>query len=375
MASCYLPKDICMEILSRLPVKSLLRFRCVCKSWCALTKDPIFIDKHLLLNRATLSNNDFPLIVGYCEELTGKSVVSLIPTETLEMFVHPDPESFNTKFEHFSGPCNGIYLLGDEVHDYLCNPALRQLKALPDFPTEQPNSKNHCLGFGFDSKTNDYKVIAITEGSSSCPEAQVFAYTLSADSWRKIDVVLPFNAKMFSYGPRFQTRQDGVLHWWAEDGDDTVIVSFDFADEVFQKTQLPDVGLHPDEIEVDLVVFNDSIALIVYPPLDEDDYEMGISCDVWVMKESGVRVSWSKLLRIEPSLGIASVMGLWRNGQILLEKDVGDYRQLVLYDPRSQEFKKNIQFHGIQGSAYVVTYMESLVSIKGGNQGNIDNSF
>ncbi|XP_062009191.1 putative F-box protein At3g24700 isoform X3 [Rosa rugosa] len=35
------------DILSRLPAKSLLRFRCVCKAWRALISDPYFIRKHL----------------------------------------------------------------------------------------------------------------------------------------------------------------------------------------------------------------------------------------------------------------------------------------------------------------------------------------
>ncbi|KAI3831578.1 hypothetical protein MKX03_014671, partial [Papaver bracteatum] len=34
---------IAYNILSRLPMRSILRFRCVCKSWCKLLKEPIFV--------------------------------------------------------------------------------------------------------------------------------------------------------------------------------------------------------------------------------------------------------------------------------------------------------------------------------------------
>lgn len=44
------PEDITIEILSRLPAKFVLRFRCVCKSWLELTKKPSFISKHFQNN-------------------------------------------------------------------------------------------------------------------------------------------------------------------------------------------------------------------------------------------------------------------------------------------------------------------------------------
>ncbi|XP_062015337.1 putative F-box protein At3g51171 [Rosa rugosa] len=40
-------EDVIAEILARLPVKSLMRFRCVCKSWRALISESYFVKKHL----------------------------------------------------------------------------------------------------------------------------------------------------------------------------------------------------------------------------------------------------------------------------------------------------------------------------------------
>ncbi|XP_004289386.1 PREDICTED: F-box/kelch-repeat protein At3g06240-like [Fragaria vesca subsp. vesca] len=42
MAGNNIPEDIIVEILSKLPVKSLLRFRCVSKRWCSIVSDPQF---------------------------------------------------------------------------------------------------------------------------------------------------------------------------------------------------------------------------------------------------------------------------------------------------------------------------------------------
>ncbi|KAK4259361.1 hypothetical protein QN277_005705 [Acacia crassicarpa] len=42
----YVPREIIIEILRRLPVKSLVRFRAVCKDWRNLLKSPSFIKEH-----------------------------------------------------------------------------------------------------------------------------------------------------------------------------------------------------------------------------------------------------------------------------------------------------------------------------------------
>ncbi|PHU10895.1 hypothetical protein BC332_17825 [Capsicum chinense] len=42
----HIHEEIIVEILNRLPVRPLLRFKCVCKNWDALISDPYFKMKH-----------------------------------------------------------------------------------------------------------------------------------------------------------------------------------------------------------------------------------------------------------------------------------------------------------------------------------------
>ncbi|RHN40756.1 putative F-box domain-containing protein [Medicago truncatula] len=49
-----LPFDLIPEILSRLPVKFLLQFRCVCKSLNSLISDHKFANKHIRVSTTTL---------------------------------------------------------------------------------------------------------------------------------------------------------------------------------------------------------------------------------------------------------------------------------------------------------------------------------
>ncbi|CAI9784455.1 unnamed protein product [Fraxinus pennsylvanica] len=61
MTHLFLPEEITIEILSRLPVKSLLRFKCVCKTWFSIIQDPKFIDMHMYRAPCTVeyrSSND-----------------------------------------------------------------------------------------------------------------------------------------------------------------------------------------------------------------------------------------------------------------------------------------------------------------------------
>uniref|UniRef100_A0ACD5X8Q3 Uncharacterized protein n=1 Tax=Avena sativa TaxID=4498 RepID=A0ACD5X8Q3_AVESA len=45
MATTMLPDDLVVDILSRLPLKSFCRFKCVCKSWLAFSSDPHYRQK------------------------------------------------------------------------------------------------------------------------------------------------------------------------------------------------------------------------------------------------------------------------------------------------------------------------------------------
>lgn len=55
MKTPYLPQEIITNILKRLPVKTLIRFQCVCKEWNNLFKTSYFIKQHSL--HYTLQNS------------------------------------------------------------------------------------------------------------------------------------------------------------------------------------------------------------------------------------------------------------------------------------------------------------------------------
>ncbi|KAI3875530.1 hypothetical protein MKX03_027727 [Papaver bracteatum] len=94
--------------------------------------------------------------------------------------------------------------------------------------------------------------------------------------------------------------------------------------------------------------------------------------DVWVMKEYGVRESWSKLCavvtnklhEVEDESPVIPIHIL-KNGEFLLEKD-GDQKTLVLYDPVHSSARV-LEINGVPNWLGTETCLESIVSPKLGN--------
>ncbi|CAB4284517.1 unnamed protein product [Prunus armeniaca] len=83
-----LHEGVLVEILSKLPAKSVLRFRRVSKEWYALTKTSYFIARHDLHRRSrSAQNHDLLLVSKY---LTNEK-----PDRLLMMSLHPDDEESN----------------------------------------------------------------------------------------------------------------------------------------------------------------------------------------------------------------------------------------------------------------------------------------
>ncbi|KAF5938245.1 hypothetical protein HYC85_025751 [Camellia sinensis] len=162
-----LPEDVVNEILSRLPVKSLLRFKCVCRYWYTLIKNPDFISKHF-----NQENNNGRLLVHHYISDIERYAIALFPDETLAgippLHENLDHLQIPDCMGDVVGPIDGIFLVctwysdGDRMA--LWNPAMREFRRLhvlePIFPPNFHDIVN-VVGFGLDPLTRDYKIIWI----------------------------------------------------------------------------------------------------------------------------------------------------------------------------------------------------------------------
>ncbi|XP_058187821.1 putative F-box protein At3g24700 [Rhododendron vialii] len=375
-----LPEALLMEILSRLPVKPLLRSKSVCKGWYSLIQNPSFISLHHnhAASMAVAENTDCLLVKRSLNGGYDGIILSFVPNETPIEDIDVSSLGLDIPGLELLGPCNGVVCLTESGYYstiVLCNPSMREFRVLP-----QPSYKKGYvanLGFGFDPSTNDYKVVKfgyynphiLTDENDETMEI----YELSTDSWREgrvnsqIQFGLHFVCLSFA-----SCKGDFYWYMFCPDGDDAIIV-FWMTDEVFDAKPLPEVCLFDDSIGSELFVLNDSLALVLYPSEWTEPSSFSVwhcpmeKCfDIWVMEEQGVEVSWTKKFAIGPLQWLEYPLGFRRNGEFLL---VSDGVQMMSYNPDTRRIKEyQVYGHSPSRCLQVLLYTESLVSVKRHNE-------
>uniref|UniRef100_A0A5B6YUY8 F-box domain-containing protein n=1 Tax=Davidia involucrata TaxID=16924 RepID=A0A5B6YUY8_DAVIN len=358
MSSRDLPIEIVIDILWRLPVKTLIRFRSVCKSWRSIISDSSFITTHFNNN----NSSDADLLCMWREN-GFKTTCTLVCSKTLDKLSEVELPLPGCKSGdcgcHIVGSCNGLLCLYVEIFDpfdtniYLWNPSVRKLKTLPSslHPEEFIKPETYVvLGFGFDHRTRDFKVVRILYNQQPLVEV----YTLSTDSWRSIEVAVPFIFIYSSPDVPFVCRS---FHWPAYSSGDVfrqLIVSFDISEEAFGEIMLPNYQVDGDKLHESIKVYKGLLALFVWSTH---------CCHVWVMKEYGVPESWMKQLTIFSQTSVSRSLGFTKDNEVILE---GKEKELVAYDFENQNFRKI----DIQNpfACNLVTFLESLFLLEGENE-------
>ncbi|KAK7338968.1 hypothetical protein VNO77_19603 [Canavalia gladiata] len=304
-------EELIVEILSRVSVKALIRFKCVCKSWNTLITSPSFIKLHL--HRST-ENYDFDhLQIMLKVHFTGFHEFYEVSRSVRSLFDHPVPAviqdlRYQIKDKYFLvGSCNGLFCMivannkirrirptsGDRGV-YVWNAATRLIsQKLPAFQVDWYRLVRTTFGFGYDIVSDTYKVVAVHSVQDECygsNKTEVEIYIMGESYyWRRLrnfpHVVLDEDAVCI--------MNNGTLNWvalydYANHSNERVIVSFDLGKETWKKLLLPsDLSRH---IVPKLVVLRDY--LCVWHDLKNIHFVL------WQMKEYGHEESWTQLLKI-----------------------------------------------------------------------------
>ncbi|XP_050384313.1 F-box/kelch-repeat protein At3g23880-like [Argentina anserina] len=392
-----IPEALTLQILLRLPPKSLMRFKCVHKSWQTLMKDSNFMANHF----STSMHNNVCSTIGVLFkrenfkrpdstwENESESIISLINISKpdggdIHCLVEDVTEGQLIGFEALEsawiiGHCHGIICLRNDNKVILWNPAIREVKVTSPYV---PDVFLSNLGIGYDPKSNNYKVVHISNGTRehygdghilfNRPKVEV--YNLGTDSWRQIMTGCLETETTNFWFKDFHMYFNGFCYWngieqlkeyqeYYDHGENQlpkpVIISFDMGDEVFHTMLLPDFvyeGYMWCYI-LRLMAWNESVAIF--------GRDFGItsheSWGLWVMHDSGVGAGcWIKQFSLVTAMGIEKLLQFWKSDEILI---VSTERRLVSYNLDTEEFKYLTANSMDSDSFEAIVYLNSIVSI------------
>ncbi|XP_057442012.1 F-box/kelch-repeat protein At3g23880-like [Lotus japonicus] len=325
----FVPDELIWEILLLLPVKSLIRFKCVCKSWKLIISDHQFVKSHL--GRSSANTTNFAHIKllsetrvyyskhGYKLHVSHYSVSLLFsPQYPKGHLFHPIATDFD-----LLGVCNGLVSFTNSIYKspwacYVCfwNPAIRlwSKMSLPlPLPIQQLPS-NSIFGFGYDRVSDTYKVVTgfyYNNDSQVGMQSVVNVYDMRDSCWRSIQSFPHMPCRLYHSSKGVYVNNK--LNWMLELNTELfVIVSLDLATEEQLQISLP--YFPPDANDEDLLLGSTKDSLCVLHKVDHTRFA------IWQMKEFGAHESWIQLFNFdfEEHLNLVS-LPFHLNGFILSE--------------------------------------------------------
>ncbi|KAL4575328.1 hypothetical protein LXL04_022170 [Taraxacum kok-saghyz] len=375
-----LPREILSNIFLRLLAKQLAQMRSVSKTWNTLLSKRSFVKSHL---HRSIKNNDKLLLVSFQGfSLHSKPFTahrSRCPRIELPDFIKlPVEPQFEDTYGKVIGSVNGLICFSSESSLYcflhIWNPSLSSVVTLPPF--YQPNHGYYpfrfFMRFGFDPRSDDYKIVKITSILGKPPGDHVLQSFLGVlkdvvKEWKQVEVYSMRKGAWQSTTQRFPSHitwiddqdevfvdgYDGHIHWLCYTnlkGKRQVIVAFDVGHETFSEIPLPDSILDYNMNRLNVLGHLGGKLCVMSAVVDK-------GCEVWVMNEHGVAESWVKYCVLS-HLGNIVPFGFTSYIELCFQDQNG---RLALYDAVASKVKK-FQLSDKEHRAFkIVEYVDSLV--------------
>ncbi|CAA7031012.1 unnamed protein product [Microthlaspi erraticum] len=371
-----IPVDILIDIFSRLPRKSIDRFRCVSKSWRYLLRRPDFRDA-FLTNSSTRPRLFFTLIYNgqlFCYSSPQPQNPDDNSTLVATFYDKSSARWFPT--DNRTLVCGlallqGKYKRKDRVLVF-CNPITGKFITLPKVPlnrkslpdTEASDASIARIYLGYDPISKKLKVLCMT--SSLCGRLnthQVLTLESGHRLWRRIDFA-------FSFTPDDRMRDEicinGVLYFGAKmGGQSSVIVCFDIRSEKFGFINLDEDMLGENYESGYLTLFNYKGKLGIREETNEDTELV-----LWVLEDAASH-EWSKQTYEMPSLiREKTFVGMTGTGEIVWSSFRNNYlnRFCVYFYNLEKNTLTRVDIRGFEDfkyrRAYIDTFLDYVENIK-----------
>ncbi|KAJ1296578.1 hypothetical protein BS78_01G312100 [Paspalum vaginatum] len=204
--------DLLVEILRRLPVRSLCRFKCVSRSWRNLISDPVHRKKlpHTLTGffYHSSSGERFPCRAHHFTNVTGKGPPFIFPSFSFLPVPSDDVVLLDS--------CNGLLLCrcfesgpheGDGIgpfHYVVCNPATEKWVMLPDGSWVAGERRTACLGFDPTVSSHFHVIEYVVDENDCVTGVEIYSSKTAAWSFKETSVFLNGFMHMLTYS-------DGII--------------------------------------------------------------------------------------------------------------------------------------------------------------------
>ncbi|EOA14347.1 hypothetical protein CARUB_v10027527mg [Capsella rubella] len=318
VAARRIPMDLLIGILTRLPAKSLMRFKCVSKQWSSLIRCRYFSNCYDL----TVASKP-RLYIGFVGEAGDSALLSFSSSSS------SSAESFDLETtilgvggQYMDVTLRGLILYTVCAKACIYNPTTRQSVTLPavnhSIFAEEGLRKSIRYFLGHDPVLDQYKVVCTVVVFSKDFEritSEHWVFVLEAGgSWKRIEFDQHHHRPGIT-GPCI----NGVIYYLASTSTykRRIVYSFDVRSEEFNMIRVPDV-LYEFGEWVEVKEYCGKPAIINYT----DFLEKGL-LDLWILEDAG---EWSrKSLGLQPcqmhlldDIDEIDVDGITLNGEVVM---------------------------------------------------------
>ena len=212
-----------------------------------------------------------------------------------------------------------------------------------------------CFGFGYDCLRDDYKIVMLSRRELS----EVFVYSLRDNSWKTL------TGKENITDSYSRPLQRGVLvnnclHWIQGGPGDEQVIVFDLHHEEWSTLPLPN---ETNFLILQLGFLDGHLCLHI--ATNHPTFHGKVKCDLWCMKEYGVKESWTKLFSFDYE-GAIPLVYCNRSKEIIFKRySITNHN--LFKGKLGQGKTENVEFDSIIqhsfSSEMITTYVDSLTPV------------
>ncbi|XP_074267782.1 F-box protein CPR1-like [Silene latifolia] len=360
-----LPEEIIMEILSWLPVKTLLRFKSASKSLLNLIISSRFVKLHLRRSRNRNSNIILlrlgkSFLASFDVDHPERPIVQLdIHLDAIKL-LEPLHSCNELRIPRIIGICNGVICFRTTENITLYNPATRVYRQVPRRLSHAWRRDELIV---YDCVSDDFKIFSIIQYAkeTELKDSEIYLHKLKNNSWSKIECP----PRLFHSELSSSNIANNSLYWitFNYDSKNEMLMRFDVSSHRFEEIPLPIQIIRFRSWIIGMGVLKGRLHMMMF--------ENGFN--IWILKDDNcwTRVfycsDWEYKLSSHSLKGFSpSLYGYSKDGRkiIIGPERLQKFKKVICCDLESQTISV-VQVLGLPegGTFTAVPWAESLVPL------------